>query len=77
MEFWNKEVKITYHGQRKVIRTDGTRLPDGQDIDEAGYTYFWEILETDEIKEKEFFLTGTWLPHSQLWATDEGAASLT
>ena len=39
----------------KVIRTDGIRLPDGQDmkdIDEAGYT-FLDILETDMIKEKE------------------------
>ena len=39
----------------KVIRTDGIRLPDGQDmkdVDQAGYTYL-EILETDNIKEKE------------------------
>ena len=39
----------------KVIRTDGIRLPDGQDmkdIDETGYTYLG-ILETDKIKEKE------------------------
>ena len=38
-----------------MIRTDGIRLPDGQDmkdIDEAGYTYIG-ILETDMIKEKE------------------------
>ena len=39
----------------KVIRTDGIRLSDVQnmeDIDEAGYTYLG-ILETDKIKEKE------------------------
>ena len=39
----------------KVIRTDGIRLSDAQnmeDIDEAGYTYLG-ILETDKIKEKE------------------------
>ena len=39
----------------KVIRIDGIRLPDGQDmknIDEAGYTYL-QILETGKIKEKE------------------------
>ena len=45
---WNLE-------RGKVIRTDGIRLPDGQDmkdIDEAGYTYIG-ILETDMIKEKE------------------------
>ena len=38
-----------------MIRTDGTRLLDGQhmkDIDEAGYTHL-VILETDKIKEKE------------------------
>ena len=39
----------------KVIRTDGIRLPDGQEMkdnDETGYTYF-RIWETDKIKEKE------------------------
>ena len=39
----------------KVIRTDGIRLPDGQqlkDIDETDYIYL-AILETDRIKEKE------------------------
>ena len=39
----------------KVIRTDGIRLSDGQDmkdIDETGYTYLG-IWETDKIKEKE------------------------
>ena len=39
----------------KVIRTDGIRLPNGQDmknIDETGFTYLG-ILETDKIKEKE------------------------
>ena len=39
----------------KVIRTDGIRLPDGQqlkDIDETDYIYL-AILETDKIKEKE------------------------
>ena len=39
----------------KVIRTDGTRLPDGQhmkNIDETSYTYL-EILETDKVKERE------------------------
>ena len=45
----------TYHRDRKVIRTDVTRLTDGKDmkeIDETGYTYLG-ILETDKIKEKE------------------------
>ena len=42
----------------KVIRTDGIRLPDGQDmkdIDEAGYTYlgYLGIFETDKVKENE------------------------
>ena len=36
----------------KVTRTDGIRLPNGQYIDEAGFTYLG-ILETDKIKEKE------------------------
>ena len=39
----------------RVIRTDGIRLPDGQqlkDIDETDYIYL-AILETDKIKEKE------------------------
>ena len=39
----------------KVIRTEGIRLPDEQDmkdIDGAGYTYLG-ILETDKIKGKE------------------------
>ena len=39
----------------KMIRTDGIRLPDGQDMkdnDEAGYTYLG-ILETNKIKEKD------------------------
>ena len=38
----------------KVIKTDGIRLPDWQDmkdIDEAGYTNLG-ILETNKIKEK-------------------------
>ena len=41
--------------REKVIRADGFRLADGQDmkdIDEADYTYLG-ILETDKIKEKE------------------------
>ena len=36
----------------KVIRADGIRLPDGQDMkdtDETGYTYLG-LLETDKIK---------------------------
>ena len=42
----------------KVIRTDGIRLRDGQDmkdIDEAGYTYlgYLRIFETDKVKENE------------------------
>ena len=45
-------------GKGKVIRTDGIRLPDGQDtkdIDEARYTYLG-VLGTDIIKEmKERF----------------------
>ena len=39
----------------KVIRTDGIRLPDGQnmnDIDETGYTYL-AVLDIDKIKKKE------------------------
>ena len=38
---------------RKVTRTDGIRLPNGQhleDIGETGYIYL-VILETDKIKE--------------------------
>ena len=40
--------------REKLIKTDGIRLSDGQDIrdiDETGYTYL-QILETDKIKEK-------------------------
>ena len=41
--------------RRKVIRTDGIRLPDGQhmkDIVETGYTYLG-IMQTHKIKQKE------------------------
>ena len=48
---------MEYSAQRdeKLLKTNGIRLPDGQDmedIDETGYTYL-RILETDKIKEKE------------------------
>ena len=49
MQFGTKKCGKLIMERGKVIRTDGIRLPDGQDlkdIDEAGYTYL-EILETD------------------------------
>ena len=55
MQFGIKKCGALIIERGKVIRIDGVRLPDGQDmkdIDEAGYTYL-EILETDKIKEKE------------------------
>ena len=55
MQFGIKKCGVLIMERRKVIRTDGIGLPDGQDmkdIDETGYTYLG-ILETDKIKEKE------------------------
>ena len=55
MQFGIKKCGVLIMERGKVIRTDGIRLSDEQDmkdIDEAGYTYFG-ILETDKIKEKE------------------------
>ena len=55
MQFGINKCEVLIMERRKVIRTDGIRLPDGQhmkDIDETGYTYLG-ILETDKIKEKE------------------------
>ena len=54
-KFGIKKCRVFIIERRKIIRTDGIRLPDGQhikDIDETGYTYLG-ILETDKIKEKE------------------------
>ena len=39
------------------------------------YSEFTDIFE--EMLLLLLFLTATWLPHGQLWATVEGAASLT
>ena len=42
MQFGIKKYSILIMERGKVIRTDGIRLPDGQDmkdIDETGYTY--------------------------------------
>ena len=55
MQFGIKKCGVLIMDRRKVIRPDGIRLTDTQemkDIDEAGYTYLG-ILETDKIKEKE------------------------
>ena len=55
MQFGIKKCGILFMERGKVIRTDGIRLPDGQDmkdIDQAGYTYLG-ILETDKVKEKK------------------------
>ena len=55
MEFGIKKCGVLTMEREKVIRTDGIRLPDGQDmkdINETGYTYLG-ILETDKINERE------------------------
>ena len=55
MQFGIKKCEVLIMERGKVIRTDGVRLPDGQDmkdIDEDSYTYLG-LLETDKIKEKE------------------------
>ena len=55
MEFGIKKCGVLIMEREKVIRTDGIRLPDGQDmkdINETGYTYLG-ILETDKINERE------------------------
>ena len=55
MQFGIKKCGVLIMERGKVIRTDGIRLPNGQDmkdIDKAGCTYLG-ILETDKIKEKE------------------------
>ena len=55
MQFGLKKCGVLIMEREKVIRTDGIRLPNEQDmkdIDETGYTYV-RILETDKIKEKE------------------------
>ena len=54
-KFGIKKCRVFIIERRKIIRTDGIRLPDGQhikDIDEIGFAYL-AILETDKIKEKE------------------------
>ena len=55
IQFGIKKCGVLIMERGKVIRTDGIRLPGGQDmkeIDETGYAYLG-ILETDKIKEKE------------------------
>ena len=55
MQFRIKKCRVLIMKRGKVIRTDGIRLPAGQDmkdINETGYTYL-EILKTDKIKKKE------------------------
>ena len=55
MQFGIKKCGVLIMERGKVIRIDGIRLPDGQDmkdIDEVDYTYLG-ILETDKIKDKE------------------------
>ena len=54
MQFGTKKCGAPIMKRGKVIRTDGIRLSNGQDmkdIDETGYTYLG-ILETDKIKDK-------------------------
>ena len=55
MQFGIQKCGVLIMESGKVIRTDGIRLPDGQDmkdVDQACYIYLG-ILETDNIKEKE------------------------
>ena len=55
MQFGIKKCGVLIMERGKVVRIDGIRLPDGQDmkdIDEVDYTYLG-ILETDKIKDKE------------------------
>ena len=52
MQFGIKKCGLIIMDRGEVIRTDGIRLPDGQqlkDIDETDYIYLG-ILETDKIK---------------------------
>ena len=53
MQFGIKKCGVLVMERGKVIRTDGIRLSNGQDmkdIDETGYTYLG-ILETDKIRD--------------------------
>ena len=53
MQFGIKKCGVLIMERGKVIRTDGIRLSNGQDmkdIDETGYTYLG-ILETDKIRD--------------------------
>ena len=55
MRFGIKKCGVHIMEKRKVIRTDGIRLPDVihmKDVNETGHTYL-AILETGKIKEKE------------------------
>ena len=55
MQFGIKKCGVLIMERGKVVRIDGIRLPDRQDmkdIDEVDYTYLG-ILETDKIKDKE------------------------
>ena len=55
MQFGIKKCGVLIMERGNVIRIDGTKLPDGQDmkwIDETGYTYLG-IMEADKIKKKE------------------------
>ena len=55
MQFGIKKCTVLIMERGKVIRTDGIRHPDGQDmkdIDETEYSYLG-ILETDKINKKE------------------------
>ena len=55
IQFGIKKCGVLITERGKVIRADGIRLPDGQqmkDIDETGFTYLG-ILETYKIKAKE------------------------
>ena len=54
MQFGIKMCGVLIMERGKVIKTNGIRLPDWEDMkdtDEAGYTYLG-ILETNKIKEK-------------------------
>ena len=55
MQFGIKKCGVLFIKKGKLIRSDGIKLQDRQQmkgIDETGYTYLG-ILETDKIKEKE------------------------
>ena len=60
MQFGIKKCGVHIMEKGKIIRTDGIRLSDEQDlkyIDETGYTYlgYWKLIKSKEKEMKEKF----------------------